>query len=540
MALVAALTLVLGFSFDPSPNTSSYIKRWTMPPSADSEEGLGGGIAFAVEPDFCSKVMGSLVDSSYATCEYIEQATLRAFDTWAANHPDISFVNVSEACAADPAVVACMSSASSQYYLRGNCTRLCSAAEVFVLAEYTRAGASTLSSLPMQVEHLPALTGLSVTQLITQNLVPTRTGPRATSGQVIAQDRVIEAATLTVNQGQCMYLDDTFCYGMHEMEEKGIRVVILFSFLMMPPFACILVALTLRCCKGCHNFYRQKQGTCSASFCGSMYIVSTPIWLTWFLLTLGILCPYVYFSIAEPCVRCFSFEASMVQATGQVLGLSDPAAPGHMNFKPAASYDFASCDDPSSAGYARSVVEATPFVNTPLGQGPAMLTPTKSRPEPCPSLDDLQGLNLLYPTCGQSRESEPQCINSHASYGVLRFAEVVVLGIFVSFIVVVICSCSSKWLSEKWADEQDDAPRKAPTGGNAPYPSLTEQTTQSSDDVLERRPPGADDEEEELSVTRQQLPQEAVVSEEDIELAETSTVVTDAPAPAPDSRMHRI
>ena len=84
MALVAALTLVLGFSFDPSPNTSSYIKRWTMPPSADSEEGLGGGIAFAVEPDFCSKVMDSLVDSNYATCEYIEQATLRAFETWAA------------------------------------------------------------------------------------------------------------------------------------------------------------------------------------------------------------------------------------------------------------------------------------------------------------------------------------------------------------------------------------------------------------------------------------------------------------------------
>ena len=110
-----------------------------------------------------------------------------------------------------------------------------------------------------------------------------------------------------------------------------------------------------------------------------------------------------------------------------------------------------------------------------------------------------------------------------------------------SFIVVVFCSCSTKWLSEKWADEQVDAPRKAPKGGTAPYPSLTEQTTQSSDDVLERRPPGADDEEEEeLSVARQQLPQETVVSEEDIELAETSTVVTDAPAPAPDSRMHRI
>ena len=77
-----------------------------MPASSDSDEGLGGGIAFAVEPDFCSKVMDTLEDRSYATCEYIEAATLRAFDTWAANHADVSFVNVTDLCTTDPAVVA--------------------------------------------------------------------------------------------------------------------------------------------------------------------------------------------------------------------------------------------------------------------------------------------------------------------------------------------------------------------------------------------------------------------------------------------------
>lgn len=43
-----------------------------------------------------------------------------------------------------------------------------------------------------------------------------------------------------------------------------------------------------------------------------------------------------------------------------------------------------------------------------------------SQAAPCPTQDDLDGLNMLYPVCGDIRQTEPLCSKSHENLGLLR------------------------------------------------------------------------------------------------------------------------
>ena len=78
-----------------------------------------------------------------------------------------------------------------------------------------------------------------------------------------------------------------------------------------------------------------------------------------------------------------------------------------------------------------------------------MMTPSRKRAERCPSLDDLQGLNFLYPTCGLTRQSDPQCVKSNNSLGLVTFMSVVVFGVIFAYICVVFVSFCSGYMARR-------------------------------------------------------------------------------------------
>ena len=73
---------------------------WTKPASSDDTSGLGGGITWQWDPDLCGSLLPRLHRSQLFTCDDLKAATRRAFTTWASNHKDIRFVDVTEQCAA--------------------------------------------------------------------------------------------------------------------------------------------------------------------------------------------------------------------------------------------------------------------------------------------------------------------------------------------------------------------------------------------------------------------------------------------------------
>jgi hypothetical protein len=92
----------------PDGATQDYKLLWSMPANATDDSGLGGGIAFAIDPSFCSTVRPFFREDkqgdvafkpfTWVTCEEINDALARAMSTWSANHPYIKWYNVTDEC----------------------------------------------------------------------------------------------------------------------------------------------------------------------------------------------------------------------------------------------------------------------------------------------------------------------------------------------------------------------------------------------------------------------------------------------------------
>lgn len=287
-----------------------------------------------------------------------------------------------------------------------------------------------------------------------------------------------------------MYLDSSFCTGMHSIEANGMSVFVVFSLILMPVFACAIVAMVARIvCSATHM--RDGHGKRRSWIFGcmaSLHDFTTPIWMTWSLLGIMIIAPYVYFSVAEPCVQCFDFESSMVHYVGEVLGLSDPQkeAPLNGNFGLRDYMDNLNVtrtrklDSFNCAGIAllaptatNALVQIAEYNETGVGTGSVMLTPSKVRAERCPTLDDVRGLNLLYPTCEYTQQTEPQCSPPVFRLGLTRFSAVVVAGLIVSFLVILVVSWTTTWCLRQLSKEEDAAVKKEAAGGMvAAYPPI--------------------------------------------------------------------
>jgi hypothetical protein len=83
-----------------------FAYRWTMPEDTASNEGLGGGLSWVLDPSFCDKMLSrfpeghaSWVGIQFVTCNDILDAFARGFATWEANHKHVQFRDIGDAAA---------------------------------------------------------------------------------------------------------------------------------------------------------------------------------------------------------------------------------------------------------------------------------------------------------------------------------------------------------------------------------------------------------------------------------------------------------
>ena len=86
-------------------NLYESVFLWGRPASALSQDGLGGGITWALHPNFCNGLLPHFPEASRAgtfatfiTCADIRHAVSSAFATWSANHEQITFLDVTDRC----------------------------------------------------------------------------------------------------------------------------------------------------------------------------------------------------------------------------------------------------------------------------------------------------------------------------------------------------------------------------------------------------------------------------------------------------------
>lgn len=483
--VVASALLSLGFAF--SGENKAQLQRWMFPATSSDTNGLGGGLAFTVEPDFCEKLMPQMEDRSFIWCRDLQASMLRAMETWAANHQDIDFINATDKCAAEAAVADCFASPPDGYDSRGNCSKLCTAAEIFILAEH-------LYDEDGEIETEPARVGLYTSVGLGEGNSVLVKGPRTTSGPSPLTSVAIQKATLTINRNQCFSIDRYFCPGMYEGLSRGYNPLVVFSILLMPLLAVAIVGIVVKVCMAACQM-KEGHGMSRSWAYGTVAIIhgfSTPIWLTWLIITCFILAPYVQFVIVMTCMTCFDFEASMVHYVGEVLGLADPQMDAldygnfamrnftdSLNRTKTRLIDGANCDSeailPPTDGNALCVAAA--YNETGLGTGSVMLTPSLGRAERCPTMDDLAGLNMLYPTCLFTNQNDPICMPGDL-YGlsVTRMAAVVLTGTMITFFVLLFLSWTTAWCMRK-LDELEET---------SPYVSKAQRKKQAEEEEYER------------------------------------------------------
>ena len=77
---------------------------WSMPEDATSASGLGGGITWAWDPGLCGRLLPRFREGAmlipFVTCDDLRASMHRGFASWSDNHAHISFVDVTQECAA--------------------------------------------------------------------------------------------------------------------------------------------------------------------------------------------------------------------------------------------------------------------------------------------------------------------------------------------------------------------------------------------------------------------------------------------------------
>ncbi|KAJ1633477.1 hypothetical protein T492DRAFT_837596 [Pavlovales sp. CCMP2436] len=199
--------------------------RWTQPSDINSAAGIGSGIAYAYDPRFCDDILLRFDERAsawlrfweFVTCESVKQSVLLAFDTWAANHPHLHFLDVSDECTSKDLWKTVEKDACTST----NCAR-CSIAEI-VISTFTKNDENDHSGariVPVDV---------------------TSTDPRGTNG--LTQDGgKFEYVELQYANDLCWYLDQTFCAIFFDAQIAGVDVetLMLSLFITIELIACFV------------------------------------------------------------------------------------------------------------------------------------------------------------------------------------------------------------------------------------------------------------------------------------------------------------
>ena len=117
-----------------------------------------------------------------------------------------------------------------------------------------------------------------------------------------------------------------------------------------------------------------------------------------------------------PCYDCYDFEATIAHEVGHVLGFHHPDQEWELNLNADAVMGPSTCHDALNKVHLNKTKDV---------QDSIMFSMTKARDRTCLSVDDLEGLNTLYPTCEgamapSAETGEPLCIKGKRFGGWLR------------------------------------------------------------------------------------------------------------------------
>jgi len=385
--------------------TTSFVlqrARWSAPATSDSEEGLGRGITFSIDPQLCDTLQPRFLEyiqgwRSLAPCEEIEDTIGRALSSWSSNSKSVSFYNVSHLC------------------LPSDCAN---SSELYITA---RRG--VLPDSPLAV-------GATELEL---SLTP----PRGTNGLTVHSDQSIQRARieLVAHDGICWYLDDHACAAAvgagFDVEALVVGMYFLFLTIAISLLAFTIYHLVKKLTKG--KAYQDKRKVLSIVLRESDSVLRINALVFFFIF------PNIfYFSFFRPCFTCFPFEAVVLHHVGLALGLNDLTNHASSNLVSSASLtgsDCAAATRPQDE--AGAVVSSSPFFEDPSPSPgrdcdysrwwecenrrfSAMLAPDPLHVGACVTSDDVAGLNVLYPSCN-GHSAVPQCVSTGRNTAWWRF-----------------------------------------------------------------------------------------------------------------------
>lgn len=177
--------------------------RWSLPAETSSNEGLGGGISWVLDPAFCDHLISRFPERSlirgvtsfvtFISCSDIHDAVIRGLNTWSANHKHVSFNDIS-------ASAPCASPSAS---IDDGCPW-----ELYIGTEN---GGDHPSLAAYVVNHRRSKRDA---RWYTR---PVRSPSGATATGVDAHWRSV----MRFQTGICWYLDATFCYAFHSMDRRS-------------------------------------------------------------------------------------------------------------------------------------------------------------------------------------------------------------------------------------------------------------------------------------------------------------------------------
>ena len=341
LMLAALLAPSLGFvatwrAYDMPP----YSYTWQMPQEVNSSAGLGGGIAYAVHPTFCERIMGRFQEQNsvfdpfeFVSCRYLKAALNRAFTAWAANHPHLHFVDKTAECDAKNAT---WNAAFTS----------CAGVEVMIDVTAEEGLSNRTNEAAAHIEYTSA-----------------QGYPRAPSGLTHGYTEITDFARIKFSSKPCWYLDTTFCASFHAAEVLGGDGTVLMAgrivFGVLWVLAALAVLLTtfsamrhqvktareLRAERKRRKERIESEGSISERSAGSsrpgpvmtqkeirtkqhnaLMNFLSHLRVRWMTLALVVLIapPAFYFQILLPCWECFDFESAAVHEIGHLLGLDHP------------------------------------------------------------------------------------------------------------------------------------------------------------------------------------------------------------------------
>ena len=182
--------------------------RWSLPPNTYSDTALGGGITFALHRDFCARLLPLFPEeagvipgqeATFLSCDELRDTVRRGMDTWAINHKNLNFVDVTDRCRDVESVLSC------PY------------AELFIVPETLEISDSSVNDRAAEVRH----------DLSSVDFYPFSTaGNQLSPGLGVTNTRLVVRAPTSASTF-CWYLDSTFCYQFHRWQYADIDVVMI-------------------------------------------------------------------------------------------------------------------------------------------------------------------------------------------------------------------------------------------------------------------------------------------------------------------------